>query len=386
MKSEEDIPSKEEIFRDSIFSKFSTLEDPRNRERITHKLSDVLFMTICAILCGANNIKEIATYAKRRESWLTVLLSLSNGVPCYVSFWWILVLLDPEQVQESFINWVQSVANLTKGKVRAIDGKTLRGTNKKGKRNAFVHIVSMWACTEGLSLGMVKVDDKSNEITAIPKLLEMIDIKGTIITIDAMGTQTAIARQIQDNGGDYILALKGNHSTLHNEVENFFEQAEAVEFDGVEHSSYHIIEQGHGRTEKREVYVTEDIEWLPRKEEWKGLKSLIMIVSKRTVKEFSSTFRHYYISSLEGDARTVAHSIRSHWGIENRCHWVLDIGFREDEQQAHAGHIAENFAILRRIVLNLLRQDKRKGGIELKRKEAGWDPSYLLELLGIKSF
>jgi predicted transposase YbfD/YdcC len=247
-------------------------------------------------------------------------------------------------------------------------------------------MVSMWACTEGLSLGMVKVDDKSNEITAIPKLLKMIDIKGTIVTIDAMGTQTAIAEQIQDNGGDYILALKGNHSTFHDEVENFFNQAEAVEFDGFEHSSYHVIEQGHGRTEKREVYVTEDIKWLPRKEEWKGLKSLIMIVSERTVKGVSSIFRHYYISSLEGDARTVSHSIRSHWGIENSCHWVLDIGFREDEQKAHAGHIAENFAILRRIVLNLLKQDKRKGGIELKRKEAGWDPDYLLELLGVKSF
>jgi predicted transposase YbfD/YdcC len=235
-----------------------------------------------------------------------------------------------------------------------------------------------------LTLGQVKVQNKSNEITAIPKLLEMIDISGCTVTIDAMGTQTGIAKKIIKEEGDYILALKGNQSSLQNEVSNFFDQAEQANFEGIDHQVYQTCNEGHGRFEKRTVFVTEDIDWLPMKEKWTGLKSIILLNSECTTDGKTVTERHMYISSLNSDAPRIAHSIRSHWGIES-CHWVLDVAFQEDRLKAKAGHISENLSLIRKMALGMLKKDKKtKGGIELKRKKAGWDSSYLLELIGIK--
>ncbi len=279
-KSKEPQNSQVETFRNSIFSHFSQVEDQRDSNKpIKHELLNVLFITLCAVLCSANNLKEVAAYAKRRKKWLESILNLPNGVPCYNTFWWIFLLLDPKQLNDGFVSWVQSITELSGRKVIAIDGKALRGTASKSKPNSFVHMVSMWAADTGLTLAQTKVDDKSNEITAIPKLIEMINVDGAVITIDAMGTQTAIAKQIIDNNADYLLALKGNQSSLHDEVENFFDQAEAVDFDDVKHSAYHTTEEGHGRYEERHIYSTEDIEWFYRSKKGGSGQALNQLLS-----------------------------------------------------------------------------------------------------------
>jgi len=273
---------------------------------------------------------------------------------------------------------------ITVDEVYAIDGKALRGTALKGKPNSYIHLVSLWACSQQLTLGQIKVGAKSNEITAIPKLLEIIDIAGATITIDAMGTQTAIADQIVDGGGNYVFALKGNQSSLHDEICSYFEQAERVDFEGIDYQSYCIVEEGHGRSEKRRFYVTNDIDWLPERDRWKGLRSIVLLISERTVDGKTSVEHWKFISSLPADARRTAYAIRSHWGIES-CHWTLDVGFQEDSLGAKAGNIPENLSMIRKMALALLKQDKKTdGGIELKRKKAGWNPDYLLSLMGIK--
>lgn len=380
-------PSEDSVntFRESIFESFSEVRDPRVlHSSIRHELLHILFITLCAVLCGANNLKEVAIYAKERESWLKSVLNFSRSVPSYPTFWLIFAMLDPSEFQRGFSKWITHLVELTADEIYAIDGKALRGTAIKGKPNSYIHLVSLWACNQQLTLGQVKVGSKSNEITAIPKLLEIIDISGATITIDAMGTQTAIANQIIDGGGNYVLALKGNQSSLHDEICNYFEQAERVNFEGIDHQSYCMIEEGHGRLEKRKFYVTDDIDWLPGHDKWRGLKSIALLISERTVDGKKSVERRKYISSLPADARRIAYAIRSHWGIES-CHWTLDVGFREDSLVAKAGNIAENLSMIRKMALALLKQDKTTdGGIEIKRKKAGWSPDYLLSLLGIK--
>lgn len=361
------------------------MSDPRIlRSVVRHELINILFITLCAVLCGANKLKEVAVYAKEREEWLSTVLKLPNGVPSYSTFWLTFAMLNPKEFHQGFLNWMTYLVKFTAGEVYSIDGKALRGTALKGKPKSFVHIVSLWACSQQLTLGQVKVDSKSNEITAIPKLLEMIDISGTTITIDAMGTQTAIADKIIEGGADFILALKRNQSNLHDEVSNFFGQAEQVKFEGIDHETYHAVEKGHGRSEERTVFVTEDINWLPERERWRGLRSIILLISKRIVDEKASTERRMYISSLPANPRRIACAIRSHWGIES-CHWNLDVAFQEDSLKARAGHISENLSLVRKMALSLLKQDKKtNGGIELKRKKASWNPDYLLRLMGIK--
>jgi predicted transposase YbfD/YdcC len=372
-------------FLKSIFESFSDVHDPRIlTSAISHKLLDILFITLCAILCGADKVKEIAVYANEREEWLTSVLKLQNGVPSYSTFWLTFAMLDPVEFNNGFSKWISFLATPSNNQVYSIDGKALKGTAVKGKPNSFIHTVSLWACGQQLTLGQIKVNDKSNEITAIPKLLEIIDIAGTTITIDAMGTQTAIAEKIIEGGAEYVLALKGNQSSLHDEVCNYFAQAEQVDFEGIEYQSYHMTEEGHGRSEKRTFFVTEDIGWLPDRDRWKNLKTIILLKSERTINGTTSTERRMYISSLSADARRIAYAIRSHWGIES-CHWILDVGFREDTLKARAGHISENLSLVRKMALALLKQDKQtKGGVELKRKKASWNPAYLLKLIGVK--
>lgn len=378
-------------FRKSLEEHFGNLEDYRRQGSTRYHLIDLLFITICAVVSGANDLKAVAMYAQRKRQWLTSILALGDDVPSYTTFWTVFVLLSPSALDRCFVQWVQSkigTANQADGCNISIDGKAQRGTAEKGKPHSFVHIVSAWAATHNLTLGQLKVEGKSNEITAIPQLLDMIDPKGATITIDAMGCQTAIADKIVDKGGDYILALKGNQGHLSDEVQNYFNQAEKIDFEGVVCDAVGSKNCSHGRIEKREVYSTEDIDWLPQKGEWKSLKTLIMVKSERTIfGQSASIERRYYISSLPADALRVSNAIRGHWGIENQVHWILDVAFREDEQNANAGNIAENMSMIRRLSLNLLKQEKTaKCGIEIKRQMAGWDGEYLLKVLGVKSF
>ena len=388
--TEEDLDQdSSKAFRKSLEDHFARLDDYRRQGSIRYHLIDILFITICAVISGANDLKAVAMYAQRKRRWLTSTLALEDDVPSYTTFWTIFVLLSPTALEQCFVRWVQSkIDRTTDNRNVSIDGKAQKGTAKKGIPHSFVHIVSAWAATQNLTLGQLKVDGKSNEITAIPKLLDMIDVEGATITIDAMGCQTAIAEKIVDKEGDYVLALKGNQGYLSDEVENYFDQAEQIDFEGLEFDAVGSKNCAHGRIEKREIYTTEGIDWLQQKEEWKNLKSLIMVKSERMMPgQATSIERKFYISSLPADALRIANTIRGHWGIENRVHWVLDVAFREDEQNANAGNIAENMSMIRRISLNLLKQEKTaKCGIEIKRQMAGWDEEYLLKVLGVKSF
>lgn len=377
-----------DALRQSLEEHFGKKCDYRRQGSVRHRLIDILFITICAVISGANNLKAVAAYADLKQKWLTEILDLKEDVPSYTTLWMVFALLDPLALERSFIDWVRAKFEPREEAIINIDGKAQRGTGKKGKPHSFVHIVSAWASENHLTLGQLKVDGKSNEITAIPKLLDMMDINGMIITIDAMGCQTDIADKIVDNGGDYTLALKGNQGALADEVENYFTQAEAMNFEGIDCDAVGAKEIGHGRIEKREIYVTEDIDWLPQKDEWKNLKSIIMVKSERLLPGQPLTVeKRYYISSLRANALKIANVIRKHWGIENQAHWILDIGFREDEQNADAGNIAENTSLMRRLALNLLKQEKSaKCGIEIKRQMAGWDNDYLLKVIGVKSF
>lgn len=375
-------------FRESLEDHFGELKDYRRENSVHHLLINILFITICAVISGANTLKAVAIYAKSKQPWLEEILRLDSGVPSYTTFWMVFALLDPQALEKCFTKWVQSKFKIKNGSVVSIDGKAQRGTAKKGEQHSFVHIVSAWASTSHLTLGQLKVNNKSNEITAIPKLLDVIDVEGTTVTIDAMGCQREIADKIAEKGAEYVLALKGNQGALAEEVENYFDQADAINFEGVECNAVGSKEATHGRVEKREVYATEDISWLPQKKLWRNLKSIIMVRSERwTPGNPISTEKRYYVSSLPAEALRIATAIRSHWGIENQAHWVLDVAFREDEQKANAGNLAENTSLLRRIALNLLKQEKSaKCGIEIKRQIAGWDNEYLLKLINVKSF
>lgn len=377
-----------DAFRDSIKEHFGELEDYRRNASISYPLLDILFITICAVISGANNLKAVAVYAIRKRAWLEETLGLVNGVPSYPTFWTVFMLLDPQALENCFVQWVQSKVLIKNGSVVSIDGKALRGTAKKGQPHSFVHIVSAWMSSNHLTLGQLKVDGKSNEITAIPKLLDIIDVKGTTVTIDAMGCQRDIADKIVDRGGDYVLALKGNQGALADEVENYFNQADAIDFEGVECDAVGSKEIAHGRVEMREIYVTEDIDWLPQKKTWRNLNSIVMVKSERLIVGQPASFeKRYYISTLPANALKMANNIRAHWGIENQAHWILDVAFREDEQKANAGNIAENMSLIRRLALNLLKQEKSaKCGMEIKRQMAGWDNEYLLKVIGVKSF
>jgi predicted transposase YbfD/YdcC len=377
-------------FKKSLDAHFGDLEDYRRQGSVQHRLIDILFITLCAVICGANDLKAVAMYATRKQRWLMRVLEIKS-VPSYTTFWTVFALLSPAALEECFVRWVQSKLSSAKGRFGikhiSIDGKAQKGTTKKGHSHSFVNIVSAWATTEGLTLGQLKVDGKSNEITAVPKLLDMIDIEGATVTLDAMGCQTAIAEKIVDKGGKYVLALKGNQGKLADEIENYFAQAEQIEFEGIVFDGVGSKEEAHGRLEKREVYVTDDIDWLPQKNAWRDLRTIVMVKSERELKgQAPSIERRYYISSLPMNAHKTATVIRRHWGIES-AHWILDVAFREDEQNANAGNIAENMSMIRRLSLNLLKQETTaKCGIEIRRQMAGWDEEYLLQVLGCKSF
>lgn len=365
----------------TVIDHFSTISDPRIDRTKRHKLSDIIFIAISAAICGADNWKAIEVFAQAKKNWLETVLELPNGIPSHITFWRVFRRINTEEFQECFVGWIQAAFEHVDGDVIAIDGKCMRGSGDSNSGNNPLHIVSAWAAEHNITLAQVKVGEKTNEITAIPTLLDMIAIKGTIVTIDAMGCQKTIAEQIVANGADYVLALKGNQSSMHAEIENFFLQAIDANFEGVMNDCHTSLDKGHGRIESRTVYVTGDLDWLPNKDQWANLTSIVMVVSERTIKGKISKELRFYLSSLDPIADRIAHAIRTHWGIENKVHWVLDVSFGEDKNQL-SGNGAENFSLLSKIALNLLKQEKlTKLSIPNKRFRASMDQEYLEAIL-----
>ena len=358
---------------------FAELKDPRVERTREHLLEEILLIAIAAILSGAGGWNEIENYGKAKIDWLRSFLSLPGGIPSHDTFNRVFAALDPQELEKGFAAWVTSIARLTAGEVVAIDGKALRGTRKAGARG-IVHLVSAWANSNNLVLAQRKVDDKSNEITAIPRLLQALELSGTVVTIDAMGCQKTIARRILDRKADYILAVRENQQLLLDGIRDSFRMLAA---DTVAEE----IDCGHGRVERRTCAVLGDLSLLDKPSCWVGLRTLVRIQAERFHKATGKTEREtrYYITSLSPDAARLNQLIRQHWGIENKLHWVLDVAFREDLSRKRAGHAAQNFSVLNRIALNLLKQDKScKLGIHGKRLQAAWDHPYLLHLLGVQ--
>lgn len=307
-----------------------------------------------------------------------------NGVPSHDTICRFFRLVDPIAFETCFTQWVATIAESIQG-VIAVDGKTICNSNDSFKEKKASHIVTAFAAENDIVLGQLKTAEKSNEITAIPELLNTLKLKGCVVTIDAMGCQTAIAKKVGERGGDYVFGLKGNQGNLHAEAANFFEQVIMVNPQEANCSYFSTIEKDHGRIEEREVWATSNLEWLEGVDEWDKLKSLICIKSTRHEKGKTSVENRYYISSLEEDAERLGEVIRLHWGIENKLHWHLDVNFNEDRSKVRAGNGPENFSLLKRSVLNLIKMDTtEKASIALKRKMAGWDPNYRLRLLGVK--
>jgi predicted transposase YbfD/YdcC len=360
----------------SPISHFLQLKDPRVERTKEHSMEAIIFITIAAVICGAQTWNDIAKYGESKRLWLEKFLLLPNGIPSHDTFNRFFCALEPKQLESCFIEWVKEISQLTNGEVVSIDGKTMRGiTDRTGK--ALVHMVSAWANANNLVLGQVKVDDKSNEITAIPRLLEVLVLRDCIVTIDAMGCQTAIAEKIIEKEADYILAVKGNQPKLEDDVVRVVERSEPS-------SQTQQEEKDHGRMETRSCFVYDDLSLMESSGRWPSIQSMIKIESKRYI---YSTGKHerqtrFYISSMRLSARKAAECIRSHWGIENRLHWLLDVSFDEDQSRKRVGYSAQNFSIITRIALNLLKADKtQKRSIRGKRLDAGWDNNYLTNIL-----
>jgi len=366
----------------SIREHFAKLDDPRSRRGRRHLLSDMFLITLCAMICGADNWAAIAMFGKAKRKWFKTFLQLPHGIPSHYTFERVFAALLPESLERCFAEWMQALNQAGKGLV-AIDGKTIRGSLDKAGDKAAIHMVSAFASANGLVLGQIATEAKSNEITAIPKLLDLLDLKGTTVTIDAEGCQKDIARKIVDRGAGYVLALKANHPTLHDEIKLFLDDAIAHGFKGVTHDFHQDVTGDHGRIETRRLWCTPDIDWCEDKDQWAGVRSFAAVECERIVGEKTSCERRYFISTLDGkDAKALADAVRGHWGIENNLHWQLDVSFHEDACRVRTGHGAENLSRLRRIALNLLkRETTEKASIANKRLLAGWDHDYLLKLL-----
>lgn len=377
----------------SLVEHFKELKDPRIDRRKEHELIDVLVIAVCCLLCAGETFNDMEEFGKAKEEWFKGFLKLRNGIPSHDTFNRVFAALDPKLFLECFLRWTQSLRQAIPQEIVALDGKALR--RALDRKESPKYVVSAWAEGNGLVLGQLKVEEKSNEITAVPALLRALELAGCIVTLDAMGCQKKIAKEIMEADADYVLALKGNHETIHQEVQSFLDAAvaekQAARPAGVPEPKscallqhWETVEKDHGRLETRRYCQSEDLGWFADKHKWEGLRSVGMVESVREIDGKISVERRYYLSSLGLDVQTFARAVRGHWGIENKLHWTLDVCFREDQSRARTGHAPENLATLRRLALNLLKREKtKKRGIRGKQLNASWDHSYLLRLLGV---
>lgn len=369
----------------TISEHFEHVEDPRVERTKEHPLLNILVIAICGVICGADSWTEIEQFGKAKQSWLAKFLDLSNGIPSHDTFGRVFSRINPEQFQAAFLSWVQAISEISQGEIIALDGKKLRGSHNRGIGKGAITMVSAWAVNNHLVLAQRNVDDKSNEITAIPKLLELLELAGCIVTIDAMGCQTEIAAQIVDQEGDYVLALKANQGNLYEDSFFLFMQLQQQAFQNADYDYHRTVDAGHGRIETRECWVIEPHLWhehFRTLDDWKNLRSIILVRCERRVQDKVTQEQRFYISSLEKNAKLMLRSIRGHWGIENSLHWVLDVAFNEDRSRIRSEHAPQNMALLRHMAVNLLKQERTvKVGIKAKRFRCALDESYLLKVL-----
>jgi predicted transposase YbfD/YdcC len=377
----------------SLIEHFKDLPDPRVNRTKDHALIDVMVIAVCTMLCGGESFNDMEDFGKAKEEWFRTFLSLSNGIPSHDTFNRVFAALDPRRFLDCFLCWTQSLRKAVHQEIVALDGKALR--RALNKKETLKYVVSAWAESNGLVLGQLKVADKSNEITAVPELLRVLELSGCIVTLDAMGCQKKIAREIIESDADYVLALKGNQETVHDEVRSFLDQVIAERLaprrSGMKISSAaaslvhcQTVEKDHGRLEQRRYYLSAQLDWFADRDQWEGLRSVGAVESIREVEGKKTVERRYYLASLPPNAELFARAVRSHWGVENKVHWVMDVTFGEDQSRARTGHAAENLATLRRLALNMLRKEpSKKRGIRGKQLNAAWDHAYLLRLLGI---
>lgn len=370
--------------KDSIRQCFDKLLDPRVEGRCDHKLIDIIIIAICGVISGADGWVGIETYGKAKETWLTQYLSLENGVPSHDTFGDVFAQLDGEAFQAGFSRWVESIFTLTSGQVVAIDGKTARRSHDKTIGKDAIHMVSAWASENGIVLGQRKVDDKSNEITAIPELLRLLDISSCVVTIDAMGCQTEIAQTIRDEKADYILRVKDNQLKLRQDLEDWFVHGDQRQFEGMQMDFFEQVSKTSGRVEIRRCWAIADavtMEHIRHYEGWADLESIIRLERETHVHDQVRHDIAYYISSLTNDAQRILEATRHHWAIENSFHWVLDVTFREDDSRIRRGDSPQNMAVLRHLALNILKRDQTKSSLKQKRFRAGLDDCFMLQLL-----
>lgn len=369
----------------TIQEHFAIVEEPRVEYLVEHNLSEMIVIAICAVICGANDWVAIADWGQAKKDWLKQYLPLANGTPSHDCYRRLFLRLNPEQFQKGFMSWIQAVFKLTEGQLIAVDGKEMNGSKSKTLGRRAIDMVSAWATENRLVLGQQKVDEKSNEITAIPQLLQLLNLEGCLVTIDAIGCQTEIARQIVEQGGDYLLAVKANQGHLHEDITFLFACAQRTEFKGIDSDYAQTVSQGHGRIEKRECWIIDDpkqLDFIRNRQEWVKLQTIVMIRTQRQEGTKTTDQDRYFISSLQADASHLLTAKRAHWGVENHLHWTLDVAFREDDHQLGLGHGPANFALLRHMALSLLKQEKTaKCGIANKRLKAAWNDAYLLKVL-----
>jgi predicted transposase YbfD/YdcC len=365
----------------TIADHFTDLTDPRHRE-VTYPLVEIVVVAICAVICGSDDFVAIAKYGRTKREWLSKFLKLENGIPSHDRFNGVLAAIKPAEFEKCLLSWITALHEITDGQVIAIDGKTLRRSFDQASSKSAIHMVSAWATTNHISLGQVVVDAKSNEITAIPELLEILEISGSLVTIDAMGCQTEIAKKIVDAKGIYCLAAKGNQPTLFNGMKDFFNDHIEDDFARTDVRRHQTSEEGHGREEHRYYYLCPVPDDLPDRSRW-PLLCAIGIVMSHTWRDGKECFaERYYILSKYIAARRFADAVRSHWGIENQLHWQLDVSFQEDQCRVRMGHADTNLSSLRRTALSLLKNETTlKVGIKNKRLVAGWDEDYLEKVL-----